>query len=440
MATSSIYSGGAGVSPESLPKSPQPVFWNWASTPPMGWNSWDCFATTVTEKQTRAQAEVMDKKLKPFGWQYIVVDIQWYEPNAIDYNYRKDAKLILDDWGRLLPAPNRFPSGFKTLAQDIHNQGLKFGVHLMRGIPRQAVSENLPVLGTAYHASDIANTSSTCAWNGDMYGVDMTKPGAQEYYNSVFKLFAEWGVDFVKVDDIAREYHKSEIEAIRKAIDLTGRPMVLSLSPGETPIGVGNEISQLANMWRISDDFWDSWPALLDQFERCRKWSPYVGSGHFPDADMLPLGRVRFGKPTGFTHDEQITLMTLWSIFRSPLMFGGDLTQLDDFTLSLITNREVLSVNQNSHGGHQLFNHNGFISWVAEIPDSKDRYLALFNTLDPQGQEPGVPVLVDWKELGLSGSYQVRDLWHQKDMGRIQDHFKPIISWHGAGLYRIYIP
>jgi hypothetical protein len=362
-------------------------FHAWAEKPPMGWNSWDCFATTVTEAQTKANADVMAAQLKPHGWEYIVVDIQWYEPNANSFDYRKDAVLTLDAWGRLLPATNRFPSamggeGFKPLADYVHNLGLKFGIHLMRGIPRQAVAQNTPVKGTPYFARDIANTNSICPWNPDMFGVDLSKPGAQAYYDSVFELIASWGVDFVKVDDLSRPYaaNRAEIEAIRQAIDRTGRRIVFSTSPGETPVNEGPHVMQHANMWRISDDFWDTWPALLEQFARLRNWTPYRGAGHWPDADMLPLGLLEMGKRhTRFTPDEQYTLMNLWCIARSPLMHGGDMRHMDDFTLSLLTNDEVIAVNQRSENNHELFNRDGLVAWVADIPDSTDRYLALFN-------------------------------------------------------------
>src|SRR5262245_35394810 len=253
----------------------EPAYWAWATKPPMGWNSWDAFATTVTETQIKAQTDYMADRLARYGWEYVVVDIQWYEPGATGFNYRRNAPLIMDDHGRLLPAPNKFPAaangvGFKALADYVHSKGLKFGVHLMRGIPRQAVAKNTPVLDTPYHAADVADTTSVCPWNTDMYGVDMSKPGAQAYYNSVFRQFASWGVDFVKVDDLSRPYHRAEIEGIREAIDRSGRPMVLSTSPGETPLADAEHVSRHANMWRMSDDFWDTWPSLLEQFERTR--------------------------------------------------------------------------------------------------------------------------------------------------------------------------
>jgi hypothetical protein len=420
-----------------------PRFLSWAPTPPMGWNSWDCFATTVTETQAKANADVMADKLKPYGWQYVVVDIQWYEPAATGYNYHQGATLTMDQWGRLLPAENRFPSaaddnGFKALARYVHKKGLKFGIHLLRGIPRQAVVADLPIKGTKYTARDIADTNSVCAWNTDMYGVDMSRPGAQEYYDSVYQLVASWGVDFVKVDDLSRPYHEAEIEAIRKAIDKTGRLIVFSTSPGATPLADATNIEQQANMWRISDDFWDQWPLLLEQFKRLDNWTPYHGPGHFPDADMLPLGAIRqIGNATPpytrFTPDEQVTMMTLWSIARSPLIMGGDLTKLDDSTLSLMTNAEVIAVDQHSSNNHQLFDHDGFIAWIADAPHSQDEYLALFNTLD---QTTNVSVKVT--ALGLGNAVRIRDLWKQSDVnGAITGQFAPTLPAHGAGLYRV---
>jgi alpha-galactosidase len=365
-----------------------PTFRTWAPTPPMGWNSWDCFGTTLTEAEAKAQADFMAAKLKSHGWQYLVVDIQWYEPGAKSHDYRKDAPLTMDGFGRLQPAPNRFPSaadgtGFTSLAAYVHSLGLKYGLHLMRGIPRQAVEKNLPIKGTKFHAQDIADRGDTCRWNPDMFGVDLSKPGAQDYYNSVFDLFASWGVDYVKVDDIASPYRRPEVEAIRRAIDRTGRPMVLSLSPGETDFAAADLVPAQANLWRISDDFWDRWLALRDQFPRLERWNPHRSPGAWPDADMLPLGTIDLGqRTTRFTPDEQQTMMTLWSIARSPLMHGGDMTKTDEATLALLTNDEVLAVNQHSANNRPLFNHDDLVAWIADDPNSSDKFLAVFNTRD----------------------------------------------------------
>ena len=414
-------------------------FHAWAPTPPMGWNSWDCFGTTVTEAQTKAQTDFMAEKLKSHGWEYIVVDIQWYQPTAKGHDYQAGAKLAMDAFSRLVPAPEKFPSaandqGFKALSDYVHAKGLKFGIHMMRGISRQAVQQNTPIIGTPYHAADIADTKSICKWNPDMYGVDMSKPGAQAYYDSLMELVAAWGVDFIKVDDLSRPYHQPEIEAIRRAIDKTGRPIVFSTSPGETPLSAGPHVDLHANMWRISDDFWDSWKQLLPQFKRLHDWTPYRIPGSYPDADMLPLGRVKFGRPTHFTPDEQITMMTLWSIARSPLMHGGDMTKTDDFTFSLLTNDEVIAVDQHSANNRQLFRTaDGLIAWGADAPDSRGKYLAVFNTRDTGPS----PVPVDLSALGFTGPVKIRDLWSQKDLAPANGKFSPDVPSHGARLFLV---
>ena len=350
----------------------------------------------------------------------------------------------------------------------------------MRGIPRQCVESNTPILGTEFHAADIADKKNVCFWNGDMYGVDMTKPGAQEYYDSVFAQMAAWDLDFVKVDDLAG--HAAEIEAVRKAIDKTGRPSVFSISPGGSSVARGQHVSTNANMWRISGDFWDSWGALYAQFARVDSWTPFRAPGHWPDADMIPFGNVRAWTTNGwtkFTHDEHYTLMTLWSIGRSPLILGGNLPKNDDFTLSVLINDEVIAVNQNSINNHQLFNTNNQVAWVADVPGSKDKYLAVFNTSPPpppgRGRRGPPPVVemadasaganaattnstpapatntvavipatkepvsisVSLADIGFTGSAKVRDLWTHKDLGIVSDQLTQVINSHGAGLYRI---
>ena len=377
-------------SADAAEPSASPKHWQYAPTPPLGWNSWDIFGTSITEEQTRAQADAMAEMLLPAGYDVLTVDIQWYQPTAEGHSYEPGAELTTDSHSRLTPAVNRFPSaadgaGFKPLADYVHARGLRFGIHIMRGIPRQAVERDTPILGTDATAADIADRNSVCPWNPDMYGVDMAREGAQAYYDSIFQMYADWGVDYVKVDDISRPYNdfqKAEIEAIRKAIDKTGRPIVLSLSPGATPLRAGEHVAQHANLWRITDDFWDRWPLLYEMFERLDAWTPHRHEGAWPDADMLPIGFVDFGRPTNFTRDEQRTMMTLWSIGRSPLIFGGDMTRLDDFTMSMLTNGDVLAVNQNSENNRQISRDNDLIVWSADVPDSDDKYVALFNARD----------------------------------------------------------
>jgi hypothetical protein len=410
-----------------------------APTPPMGWNSWNSFGPTITEAQALENADIMVAKLLPFGYNVFTVDIQWYEPNANSYEYRKDAELTMDQYGRLQPAPNRFPSaangaGFKKLADQIHARGMKFGIHLMRGIPRQAVRLNTTILGTNLRAQDIADTKAICEWNGDMYGVDMTKPGAQEYYNSVFKQYAAWGVDFVKMDDMSRPYERNwpEVEAAHKAIAASGRPIVLSLSPGEMDLRWANHVPHYAQMWRISDDFWDEWRLLNDQFQRLENWNPVMGANSWPDADMLPLGRLALGaRDTKFTPDEQQTLMSLWSIARSPLIMGGDLRHLDAKTLALLTNPEVLAVNQRSRDNHPHRADAGTRIWSARSADKRNlQYLALFNTSDAPTE-----IVFDLSRLDLGNrSVAVRDLWARRDQPAVRGALRITLAPHASTL------
>ncbi|WP_084579849.1 glycoside hydrolase family 27 protein [Sphingomonas azotifigens] len=411
-----------------------------AATPPMGWNSWNSFATTITEAQALETAAIQARELLPFGYDVFTIDIQWYEPEASSYTYNAKPVPTLDGYGRLLPAPNRFPSaaggaGFGPIAAKVHALGMRFGVHLMRGIPRLAVERNLPVLGApGIRAADIADRSSICPWNPDMYGVDMRKPGAQAYYDSVFALLASWGVDFVKMDDMSRPYdaHAPEIEAAARAIRASGRQILLSLSPGETPVPRAAHVARHAQMWRISDDFWDDWKMLEAQFTRLENWSPHARPGAWPDADMLPLGRLALGqRDTKFTPDEQRTLMTLWSIARSPLIMGGDLRHLDAPTRALLTNREVLAVNQASSDNRPWFVADDRRVWTARGAKG-GHYVALFNT----GDKPGEAAF-DLRLLGLSGPVQVRNLWEAKDEGSSTVRLARTLPPHGAGLYRV---
>ena len=418
-----------------------------APTPPLGWNSWDSYGTTVREENVKANADWMAEHLAKYGWKYLVVDIQWYEPNAQGHDYKPGAPLTMDAYGRLIPAVNRFPSaakgaGFKPLADYIHSKGLKFGIHIMRGIPRQAVEKNLPIQGTSYHAADIADKENGCRWNPDMWGVDTTKPGSEAYYDSIAELYASWGVDFIKADDMgSHRYQPAEMRALSLAIRKTGREIVLSISPGPAPLSEAEFFEKYAQMWRISDDFWDDWKLLRQQFDYARDWAPLVGKNNtWPDADMLPFGKLRVtsaeggGAPSKFTADEQQTVMTLWSIFRSPLIFGGDLPSNDSRTTALISNEEVLEVNQRSSGGHQVLDQAGIRVWLAEGPRTGQRYVALFNLGDA---EAGVNL--GWDELGIKNQVtEVRDLWiHQ--MVDAAEGLRASLRPHASALYKVVL-
>jgi alpha-galactosidase len=411
----------------------------------MGWNSWDAYGTTVREDQVKANAEAMARDLARYGYRYVVVDIQWYQPTAAGHGYRPGAALAMDEYGRLVPAQNRFPSsadgaGFKPLADYVHALGLEFGIHIMRGIPRQAVRENTPIFGTPYHAADVADTTNGCAWNPDMWGVDVSKPGGREYYDAIARLYASWGVDFVKADDMgSHRFQPAEIRALRRALDRSGRRIVLSISPGPAPLDSAAFFARNAQMWRISDDFWDEWRLVRLAFDYARDWARFVGVRHtWPDADMLPLGRLRLvdstgrGTPSRLTAEEQRTVMTLWSIFRSPLIIGGDLPTLDAATLGLLTNPEVLAVDQRGEEPREVLSRPGLRVWRSAVPGSADRYVAVFN-LD------SVPRQVDlaWTELGLgAGSHGMRDLWARRDLGAAPS-LRTDLAPHASALYRV---
>ncbi len=390
-----------------------------AQTPPMGWNSWDCYGAAVTEAQVRQNAEYMAERLKRYGWEYVVVDIQWYQPTAASHAYEPFSEERMDAWGRFLPAENRFPSaaggaGFKPLADYVHSLGLKFGIHIMRGIPRAAAHRRLPILGSAYTCAQVADPNSICAWNPDMYGARQDHPGAKDYYDSVFKLYAEWGVDFVKCDDIAREYPhcRREIELISEVCRGCGRDIVLSLSPGPAPLDEAEHLKANANMWRITDDFWDEWRLLKGMFERAEKWCVHAGPGHWPDADMLPVGALRqcyedhpAGGWTNFTRAEQRTMMTLWCMLRSPLMIGAEMTKNDDFTLALLTNAAVLAVEKEAWCAHPLFTTDEACAWIAPRRDGRGCYVAAFNLSD-RARRVGVdPACIEHDYA------RVRELW-----------------------------
>ena len=423
-----------------------------APTPPMGWNSWDSFGTTVAEADVKANASWMAEHLKRYGWQYIVVDEGWFVTNPTPEGDNATSQYRLDSFGRYIPDEKRFPSaangaGFKPLADYVHSLGLKFGLHILRGIPKQAVEKNLPIYGSAFHAREAANRSDTCPWNPDNYGTDPSNPAAQAYYDSIAQLYASWGVDFVKADCIAsRPYKGDDIRMLSSALRKTGRAIVLSLSPGEAPMEKIEELRAYSQMWRISDDVWDLWHSsvpypqgVFDQFPRIEKWASVAQPGHWPDADMLPIGylgpRPGWGgkeRASHLTHEEQRSLFTLWCMFRSPLMIGGNLPRSDPWTIGLLTNLEVLAIDQSSTGNRQALATPDVVVWLAATIDGKHSYVAVFNRGEKQQD-----IHYRWKDLGLADrNYRLRDLWQRRDIGRAQS-LAVQLSPHDCILYRL---
>lgn len=413
--------------------------------PPMGWNSWDCYGTTVTEAEVLANAEHMAQHLLPFGWDTVVVDIDWSDPTARSHGYNEGAPLHLDDLGRLAPDPERFPSsaggaGFGPLAEKIHGLGLKFGIHVMRGIPRRATAERLPVAGAGGAAADvatgtgaragagdasapvtadqIADETNRCEWNPHMDGLRHEHPGAQAYYDSVVALYASWGVDFIKADDMLWPYQAADIEAFSLAIERSGRPIELSLSPGrDLSLTRLDHLREHATMWRICDDLWDVWEDVEANFARFARWAPVASEHGWPDGDMLPLGHVGIRAERGEPRDsrltpaERVTLMTLWVVARSPLMIGGDLPTSSPETIALFTNADVLALLE-SRGSREVFREGDLVLWTADDADGAG-WVAAFNL----GTEP-LSVALDAGDVGVpaDGSARVRELWTGEDV------------------------
>jgi hypothetical protein len=417
----------------------------------MGWNSWDGYGATVNEDQVKGNAKWVADHLKEFGWQYVVVDMEWFVTNSIPEGNSRTFQYSLDEFGRYTPAVNRFPSaangaGFKPLADYVHSLGLKFGIHILRGIPKQSVVNKIPIEGSTATADASADISDTCPWNFDNFGTNATKPEAQAYYHSIAKLYAGWGVDLIKVDCISsRPYSAADIRMIRQALDKSGRPIVLSLSPGPAPVEKLDEMRQYAQMWRISNDIWDIWhndgaypKGLHDQFEFVANWAGKAQPGHWPDADMLPLGRLGpapgWGVPrnTRLSKDEQQMLMTLWTIFPSPLMVGGDLTQADEWTTSLLTNREVIEVDQHSTKNHPVVSNSDRSVWVAQSTTGKGYYVAVFNLKSSEEE-----FTYSWSALEIpAAKYKVRNLWLHQDIGTM-DSLRVKLPPHGSVLYAV---
>lgn len=382
------------------------TFRKWALTPPMGWNSWDCYYSSVTEKEVMQNAHyIVDNDLLKHGWEYIVVDIRWYcnHPSlgGGNYNQRGTQDYVLDPYGRYLPSPTRFPScmvdgvnqGFKALADSLHRMGLKFGIHLMRGVPKSVVSGGYKLKGSeATPWRQVYNgTTSPCTWLKDNLLVQNNEFG-QLYYNSIMDLYASWGVDFLKIDDLSRPFYTDELRMIRRAIDQTGRPMVLSISPGKTQYSYAQQCLENANMWRMMDDLWDNWSSVDAVFNEADVWSQYSRPGNFADCDMLPLGQIAMtiadpgytgaqaGRWTQLTQNEQRSMMTLWGICHSPLFFGGEMTKNDAFTLSLLNNDEYHQMHKYGTNAHQVSydEDKGHLAWTSQDPATGNRYLALF--------------------------------------------------------------
>lgn len=424
----------------------------WSEYPPMGWNSYDAYDQYITESQFKQCVDTLAVKMKPFGYEYAIIDFRWYIKDFKQNTKDQSRESFIDEYGRAIPSVERYPSsangqGFKAIADYVHGKGMKFGIHIMRGIPRTSVEKNTPIYGSELFAKDIAELYDSCNnWNDDMWGVNHSEAG-QAYYNSIFNMYAQWGVDYIKADDMmVPPYHKKEIEMMRKAIDQCGRPMVLSLSCGESQVSFAPHLIEHANMFRISIDIWDKWSDVKRLIELAHYWSPFIGNGTWPDADMVPIGKLKLydeahnlgeGRTTLLTSAEKYTMLNIWAMMRSPIMWGGDPISSSDEDYAMMTNTEWLDVIKNSRNNRQIYQGYGrgqsYNVWFADIEGSDDKYFALFNISDIDAE-----ALFDFEfEYLRSEKYEVRDIWKHQNLGSYSKEFKIKLPAHASALYRI---
>ncbi len=413
-----------------------------APTPPLGWNSFDSYGVYLHHDATMKNMEAMAEKLKPHGYEYFVIDGGWYgEFKLVEgtmYPLEKHAKEVnLNEFGIYQPSKVYFSQGFEPIVQKGHSIGLKMGIHVMRGVPREAVKQKLPIKGTQYTCADIADQTRTCAWNDQNYGIDVTKPGAQEYYNSVFKQIADWEFDFVKVDDLTP--YPDEILMIARAIENSGRAMVYSLSPGN-----GISLTHLpyyhrANMMRITRDIWDRRKDLDKAFIAWKMFQGRAYPGFWPDMDMIPFGNLQLMSPEmydngeknpnlsgeGFTRrcrltpPQMRTFITMRALSASPLMMGGDLVTLDEFSHTLITHPEILACNQNGVNGVNVYDKDGIEVWVTNKKKVKgEGWIGVFNR-NKEGREVSlsrtdlglIEFVTGYKQQALQRPVEITDIW-----------------------------
>jgi hypothetical protein len=423
----------------------------------MGWSEWDSYGLTITEADFRANATVL-AGLRQYGWQYAMLDAGWYEDNPAS-GQRSERHYELDGNGRLIPAVNRFPSakdgeGFKRLADWLHARGLKLGIHVMLGIPRQAVERDDLVAGSSFRSSEAADTTQTCPWDSEFYAVRDNAAG-QAWYDSIAKQYAGWGVDLIKLGCVSdRPFRFSEIRQMREAIRKAGRPIVLSLSPGPPPPQYAALVGKYAQMWRVSVEHWDVWKTpegksgfpigLRDEFDVLAKWASFAKPGNWVDPDALPNGwlgpRPAWGeaRSSRLTHDEQRSEFTLWVFARAPLIEGANLTRLDPFTRELMTDRVLLNIDQNARESHPIAKlppeWKQVRIWEAQtvVSGRLQRSFAFFNLNDAP-----VQLHVRWAELGISGSKHAACNLENHRQAASSDKIEIDLPEHGSAVYSV---
>lgn len=417
--------------------------------PLLGWNSFDSFGGYLHEQAAFEQLEAFAAKLAPHGYEYFVVDIGWYgeyelKPGTLfpspETKHAMDAHL--DEHGLPLPSKCYFPGGFDALIDRTHKLGLKFGVHLMRGVPRKAVERKLPIKGLEdVTCADIADTSSTCPWCHYNYGIDMSKSGAQEYHDALVQQLADWGVDFIKADDITA--YPDEILAYVQAIQRCGRDIKLSLSHGGEADPKLMPVYRQADMVRMTKDIWDDPESIERSYNAWAHWQPFTEPGFWPDLDMIPFGDLQTMSPEpgrgeladgqnpslcgkGFRRtdqlnaDERRTFMTQRILSASPLMYGGDMATMSDEVVELLTKSRALACNQNGVSAREIYMRGDVQVWRAENRTELGcGWLGVFNR-NPARQPEDLILTAD--RLGMAPGTQLQNVWESARIGTLAEH------------------
>ncbi len=382
-----------------------------ALTPPLGWNSWNCWAGAVDAEKIKSSAKAMvDKGLVNHGWTYINIDDTWQGPRGGEFKAIQGNQKFTD---------------MKGLCDYVHSLGLKIGIYSTPWITSYA----------GYIGGSSDNPEGT--WAIDVQGHQSGwKHGQYPFAENDAKQWAAWGMDYLKYDWNPNDV--PHVTEMAKALRASGRDIVYSLS-NSAPFELAGEWVKLAQCWRTTGDIVDTWASVSGIGFAQDRWTPFGGPGHWNDADMLVVGHVGWGPalhPCNLTPDEQYTHISLWCLLASPLLIGCDLAQLDEFTLSLLTNDEVLEVNQDPLGrqAKRIFFNEEVDIWAKDMVDGS-KAVGLFNKkfLSEEADE----ITVTWQQLGLSGSQKVRDLWRQKDLGAFDEKFTAKVPVHGVVLVKI---
>ncbi|MFI6542462.1 alpha-galactosidase D [Streptomyces prunicolor] len=421
-----------------------------AAKPYMGWSSWSMQSSKypglnpdgdysyLTEANVTKQTDALASKLKKYGYDHINIDAGWWRDNSWKPEY--------DQYGRQAADPKRFPSGMKAVADRIHSKGLKAGIYLPAGLEKEAYNSGKTPIWNAdgCTTADIvySDLRTTNGWDSS-YKLDFSRPCTQKYIDSQAQLIADWGYDYLKLDGVGPGSGKSgdqydnvaDVAAWNKAITAIGRPIHLELS-WSLDYGHAADWKKYSNGWRIDTDVecycntlvtWEN--SVDDRWDDTPAWTSLAGPGGWNDLDSLDVGN---GAMDGLTKAERQSYATLWAVAKSPLFTGDDLTKLDDYGVSLLTNREVIGVDQSdAPPARPVTPSDAQQVWAAKNPNGTYT-VALFNLSDAPAA-----VSANWTTLGFTGKAAVRDLWNHEDLGTYTNKVTQALPAHGSRLFTV---